>query len=108
MLNTILIILAVVVGIILVMKFIRYVIKGIIFLALLAVIFVAYKNVTNSSTAAGNSPPAVAGIQASVQNEADTAAHKFLGSSLEQIETNLQNTVMQGISSVKKLVGVSK
>ncbi|WP_407306452.1 hypothetical protein [Desulfosporosinus sp. SB140] len=100
MTNTILIILAVVVGIIIIVKFIRFFVKGIILLALLAVVLMVYTNMTNGTTIPKNT---TSKIQASIQNESSTIAQKLLGYNLKQVETNLQNTLTKGMLSAKEV-----
>lgn len=99
MINTILTILAVVVGIIIGLKFIRSFVKGIIFLALLAIVIMVFMNTTHGTLLSSNTP---AKIQASMQNDSSSIAQKLNGSQFQQIETNLQNTLTRGILSAKE------
>ncbi|AFM39902.1 hypothetical protein Desaci_0846 [Desulfosporosinus acidiphilus SJ4] len=99
--NTILIIAAIVIGVIVAAKFIRFIVKGILLLVVLAVVLLIFLNISQGNLLK-NSTVSNTKIESSVQSGLSNITQKFKSLDYEQTVTNLQTMLTKGIDYGKQ------
>jgi dolichyl-phosphate-mannose--protein O-mannosyl transferase len=103
--NTILIIAVIVIGIIIAVKFVRFIIKWVVLLAVLAIAIMLFMNMTK-----GTAVPSITNmkVQTTAGNVLNNITKDFKQFNFSQAESNFQSLLNEGIGSVKQTFAMSK